>query len=131
MVGARCIDRRIAPRKGRAVGATGGTLVFLLGGKRKAVVGAKSSSVIKAHADDRPIVEAEDGMPAIEGGAVTGRVDEAPVLGVGDLGPVDGKRLAFHRAARALVVVAAVAPEDERSRGNRDQRIARDRIAAG
>ena len=32
-----------------------------------------------------------NGMPAIEGGAMPGRVDEALVLGVGDLGPVDGE----------------------------------------
>src|SRR5262249_46189343 len=80
---------------------------------------------------DRPVVEAEDGMPAIESGAVTGRVNEAPVLGVGDLGPVDGERMALYHAARPLVFVAAVAAENEWPCGNLDQRIARNRIAAG
>ena len=60
-------------------------------------------------------------MPAVEGGAVPGRVDEALVLGVGDLGPVDGEGAAFDHPARALVVLAGVVAEDERAGGDLDR----------
>ena len=122
-------EGRLPPGIGCAVDAAGGTLVLLFGRQHEAVMGAKRRRVAEAHAHHRPASEPEKRMAVIEGGAMAGGNDEFAVLGVADLGPVDGERLAGDHPARALVFRAGIAAEHEAARGYLDQRVAGDGLA--
>ena len=60
-----------------------------------------------------------------------GRVGEAFVLRVGDLGFVHRERLALDDAARALILLTLVVSEDEMAWRYLDKGVARDRRTRG